>query len=122
MPAAAELLTVAEVAHRLRQSQDTERGVKGELPAHAVFALIRADAEHYASVSTREQAALMRGVSTAELTGDEAMWAGSDADLARRKREKEKLIASGGQVVVDALKLEEARRSGVAPFGSSEGS
>jgi hypothetical protein len=60
----------------------------------------------------------MQGVSTAELTGDEAMWAESDADLARRKRERERLLAAGGNTTVDALKLLEAQRAGTPPLGS----
>jgi hypothetical protein len=60
----------------------------------------------------------MRGVSTAELTGDEAMWADSDADLAWRKREKERLLAAGGATTVDALKLLEALTHGMPPLGS----
>jgi hypothetical protein len=43
----------------------------------------------------------MRGVTTAELTTCEAIWAGSDADLARQKREKEQLLAAGGSMTVD---------------------
>jgi hypothetical protein len=60
----------------------------------------------------------MKGITTAELTGDEAMWAGSDADLAWQKREKERLIGAGGRTTVDALKLLEAQRSGLGPIGS----
>ena len=60
----------------------------------------------------------MKGITTAELTGVEAMWAGSDADLAWQKREKERLIGAGGRTTVDALKLLEAQRSGLGPIGS----
>ena len=83
-----------------------------------MLALLRADAEYVASVSTREQAAEMKGITTAELTGDEAMWADSPADIAWREREKERLVGAGGRTTVDALKLLEAQRSGLGPIGS----
>lgn len=102
----------ALVGRRRREAEQHLPGVSGELPAHAVLALLRADAEYFATVSTVEQAAAMQGVSTAELTTREAMWAGSDADLAWQKREKERLIAAGGRTTVDALKLLEAQRFG----------
>jgi hypothetical protein len=108
----------ALVGGRRRESEQHLPGVQGQLPAHAVLALLRADAEYCATVSTIEQAAGMRGVSTAELTTREAMWAGSDADRARQKREKERLIAAGGSMTVDALKLLEAQRMGLPPLGS----
>jgi hypothetical protein len=60
----------------------------------------------------------MQGITTAALTGDEAMWSGSDEDLARQKRERERLAAAGGSTTVDALKLLEAQRHGVQPLGS----
>jgi hypothetical protein len=107
----------ALVGGRRRESEQHLPGT-GQVPAHAVLALLRADAEYCASVSTVEQAAAMQRVSTAELTTREAMWADSDADLARRKREKERLLAAGGSTTVDALKLLEAQRSGLAPLGS----
>jgi hypothetical protein len=62
------------------------------VPVAGIVNLLRADAEHCATVSTVEQAALIQGVSRAELKGDEAMWAGSDEDLARQKRERQRLI------------------------------
>jgi chromosome segregation protein len=108
----------ALVGGRRRESEQHLPGVKGELPAHAVLALLRSDAEYLATVSTVEQAAGMRGVTTAELTTREAMWAGSDADLARQNREKERLLATGGNTTVDALKLLEAQRAGTPPIGS----
>jgi hypothetical protein len=72
--------------------------------------LLRDDAAHFATVATRDQAAAMQGVTTAELTGDEAMWADSDADRARLKREKERHVAAGLGTTVDALKLLQAQR------------
>jgi hypothetical protein len=102
----------ALVGGRRRELEQHLPGVQGELPAHAVLAALRADAEYLAAVSTVEQAAAMQGITTAELTTRKAMWAGSDADLARQKREKEQLIAAGGRTTVDALKLLEAQRFG----------
>jgi hypothetical protein len=83
-----------------------------------MFGLLRADATVFATISTRDQAAVMQGVSTATLAGDEAMWAGSDEDLARQKRKRERLIAAGGSTTVDALALLEAQRHGLPPLGS----
>lgn len=37
------------------------------------------------TISTRKQAAAMAGTITAALTGDEAMWSGSDEDRARQR-------------------------------------
>jgi len=85
---------------------------KQGIPANGTFALLRADAEHFATVATLDQKAAIEGVSTAELTGDGASWAGSDADLAQKKREKERIIAAGGRTTVDALKHLEAERFG----------
>lgn len=102
----------ALVGGRRRETEQHLAGMTGQLPAHAVLALLRADAVYFATVSTVEQAAAMQGVTAAELTTREAMWAGSDADLARQEREKEQLIAAGGRTSVDALKLLEAQRFG----------
>lgn len=111
----------ALVGGRRRETEHHLPGLKAELPAHSVLGLLRADARYFATVSTLEQAAALKGVSTAELKGGEAMWAGSDADLAWRKREREKLIAAGGSTTVDALKLLDAQRLGLTPFVSGEG-
>jgi hypothetical protein len=102
----------ALVGGRLRELEQHLPGGRGALPAHAVLALLRADAEYFTTVSTVEQAAAMQSVTTAELTTREAMWAGSDADLARQKRERERLLKAGGSTTVDALKLLEAQRFG----------
>jgi hypothetical protein len=108
----------ALVGGRPRETARHLASVEQSIAAPNAFSLLRADAEHFGQVSTREQAAAMQGVSTAELTGDEAMWADSDADLARRKREKDRLLAAGGNTTVDALKLLEAQRAGTPPLGS----
>jgi hypothetical protein len=108
----------ALVGGRPRETARHLAGVEQSIAAPNAFSLLRADAEHFGQVSTREQAAEMQGVSTAELTGDEAMWADGDADLARRKREKERLLSAGGNTTVDALKLLEAQRAGTPPIGS----
>lgn len=68
------------------------RGFQTAVPAPAVFDLLRDDAEHLTTVATAEQAAAIDGVSRAALMGDEAMWAGSDEDRERQKREKQRLI------------------------------
>jgi hypothetical protein len=108
----------ALVGGRPRETARHLASVEQSIAAPNAFSLLRADAEHFGQVSTRDQAAAMQGVSTAELTGDEAMWAESDADLARRKRERERLLAAGGNTTVDALKLLEAQRAGTPPLGS----
>jgi hypothetical protein len=90
----------ALVGGRRRETEQQLPGV-GQLPAHSVLALLRTDADYCASVSTVEQAAEIQGVTTAELTTREAMWAGSDADLARQKREKDQLVAAGGTTTID---------------------
>jgi tetratricopeptide (TPR) repeat protein len=101
----------ALVGGRRRETEQQLPGV-GQLPVHSVLALLRADVVYCATVSTVEQAAGMRGVTTAELTTREAMWAGSEADLARQEREKEQLVAAGGSTSIDVLKLLEAQRFG----------
>lgn len=68
------------------------RGFQSAVPAPAVFDLLRDDADHLATVATAEQAAAIHGVSRAALSGDQAMWAGSDEDGAFQKRERERLI------------------------------
>ena len=60
----------------------------------------------------------MAGVSEAALSDDQALWQNSDEDLARQKRERERLVAAGGNPNVDALALPKAQRSGVPPIGS----
>jgi hypothetical protein len=80
------------VGGRLSKTEPHLPGLKRELPAHAVLALLRADAEHLASVSTLEQAAAMQGVSEAMLKRDVAMWADSEEGRVWQKREKERLI------------------------------
>jgi hypothetical protein len=92
-----ELLRTHAPSHVLvgGRAAEVERhlNIQNQLPTHGVLAVLRADAEHFSTVATVEQAAAMQGVSTGELKGDEAMWAGSDADLAAQKREKERLRA-----------------------------
>ena len=44
------------------------------LPAEGVFALLRADVDFCANVSTVDQAAAEQGISPAQLTGKEASW------------------------------------------------
>lgn len=80
------------VGGRRKATEQHLPDAKQPIPAHAVLGLLRADAEHFATVQTLEQAAEAKGVSTAELTGDEAMWAGSDADKAWQKRDRERRI------------------------------
>ena len=58
------------------------------------------------------------GTTTAALTGNEAMWSGSDEDQARKRRDRDRLIAAGGSPTVDALALLEAQRHGTPPIGS----
>lgn len=92
-----ELLRTFAPSHVLvggrRAEVERHLNIPNQLPVHGVVDVLRADAEHFSTVSTVEQAAAMQGVSRAELKGDEAMWAGSDADLAAPKREKEQLRA-----------------------------
>jgi hypothetical protein len=65
--------------------------LRGALAASSVFALLREDARACASVATAEQAAAIQGVSEAALTRKQAMWAGSEEDREREKREKQEL-------------------------------
>ena len=67
--------------------------VRREPRTLAVFALLRADAEHFSKVSTRAQAAAMRGVTEGELTDSLAAWDGSPEDEARKERERKRLQA-----------------------------
>jgi len=116
-----DTLTTMPPSHALVSGRrvETERnGFQTAVLATSVFSLLRDDAGVFAQVATRDQAALMQGTTTAALTGDEAMWADSDEDLARRKRERERLIAAGGRTTVDALALLEAQRHGLSPIGS----
>lgn len=67
-------------------------GVPMALPADGVFNLLRADGRFAATVSTVDQAAAIEGVSGRRLTGRHSIWAGSDEDLERQRREKEERI------------------------------
>jgi hypothetical protein len=102
--------THALAAGRRRESE--AHGFNAAVPAAQVFGLLRDDANTFASISTRPQAAAMEGVSEAALTGEGAMWAGSDEDREFQRRERERLRAAGGSTTVDALKLLEAQRFG----------
>lgn len=64
-------------------------GVEAGLSAPGVFALLREDARFCATVSTVDQAAALEGVSSARLTGREAVWEGPDEERARQKRERD---------------------------------
>lgn len=88
------------------------------MPATSIFGLLRDDATVFASITTRDQQAVLQGTTTAALSGGEAMRSGSDEDLAWRKRERERLIAQGGSTTVDAPKHLEAQRHGLPPLGS----
>lgn len=90
--------THALVGARQRETQRHVPELKGGLVAHAVLGLLRADAEHFATVSTVEQAAAMQGVSKGALKEDEAMWANSDEDVAWQKREKQRAIEDYARV------------------------
>ena len=89
------------------------------MPAHAVTALLREDADYLASVATVEQAAAAEDVSPGTLSGKAAMWSDSDEDKERQRRERERLRAEGGSTTVDALKHLEAQRHGLPPLGSA---
>jgi hypothetical protein len=106
----------ALVAGRPRESR--RHGFQSAVIASAAFDLLRDDAEVLTTLSTREQAAAMQGTTTAALSGEEAMWAGSDEDVARQQRERERVIAAGGSTTVDALKHLEAQRHGMPPLGT----
>jgi len=69
-------------------------GLKLQLPAFAVFTLLREDGRHLTSIATTEQAALLRDTTVAALTGREAIWSGSPEDLERERREKERARAA----------------------------
>jgi len=64
-------------------------GLKSELPATGVFALLRDDAEHNATVATVDQAAEIQGVTRAALTQREAVWGGSSKDRDHERTEKQ---------------------------------
>ena len=83
--------TQALAAGRRRESQ--AHGFTAAVPAAQVFDLLRDDANVFTTISTRDQAAAMQGTTTAALTGDEAMWAGSDEDREFQRRERERQIA-----------------------------
>ena len=70
----------------------------GDLLAGGVFELLRKDARYFATASTLEQAAEMQGVSEGALRGKEAMWAGSDEDLAFQQREKKRLMEEHARI------------------------
>jgi hypothetical protein len=74
---------------RLRATEEHLPGLKRELPAHSVFALLHADADYCASVATVEQAAAIEGVSPSVLRSSDAIWERSPEHEERQRREKE---------------------------------
>ncbi|MEJ7570037.1 MAG: hypothetical protein WKF41_17450 [Gaiellaceae bacterium] len=83
----------AIVGARLKVQERHLPGLKSQLPAASVYALLRADVDHCASAITVEQAAAAEGQTTSALTGREASWAGRAEDHARDRAEKAERIA-----------------------------
>ena len=104
------------VSGRRRESE--RNGFTSAVPATSIFGLLRDDAQVFTTITTRDQQAQMQGVSTAALSGDEAMWDDSDEAEAWRKRERERLRQAGATTSVDALALLEVQRHGVPPLGT----
>jgi len=82
----------AIVGARLSLQERHLPGIKAQLPAASVYALLRADVDHCASAITVEQAAAAEGQTTSVLTGREASWAGRAEDHEREKAEKQQRI------------------------------
>ena len=67
-------------------------GVTNQLFAPNVFALLRDDAHHCATVATTDQAAAISGVSKAALSGEEAEWQDAKFEHDLRRRENQAAI------------------------------
>lgn len=85
--------TLALCGGLLRPVEEAIPGLKHQLPAHAVLKLLRSDATHLSTVSTVDQAAEIQSTTAGVLTGRGALWAGSEEDLERQQREKERARA-----------------------------
>jgi hypothetical protein len=75
---------------RLSIQQKHLPGVKAMLPAHAVYALLRDDADHLATVASVEQAAEIQGTTKAAISGSEPQWLDSDAQHEQERKDKER--------------------------------
>ncbi|MEJ7567781.1 MAG: hypothetical protein WKF41_05905 [Gaiellaceae bacterium] len=82
----------AIVGARLKIQERHLPGIKAQLPAVSIFALLRADVDHCASAITLEQAAAAEGKTTSVLTGRDASWAGRAEDHERERKEKQARI------------------------------
>jgi len=83
----------AIVGARLKIQERHLPGLKSQLPAASVFALLRADVDHCASAITLDQAAAAEGKTKTALTGRDASWAGRAEDHERERKEKAERIA-----------------------------
>ena len=92
-----ETLTATPPTHALvggpkRLRERWFSGLNSDLQAPSVFGLLRDDAMYLAEVISIEQKAAIQGVRPELLRDDGAVWGGSEEDLARQKREKERDI------------------------------
>jgi len=82
----------AIVGARLSIQEKHLPGVRMQLPVVNVFALLRDDLEHVATVATIEQAAAAAGKTTAAITGRDASWAGQAEDHEQERKDKQDRI------------------------------
>jgi hypothetical protein len=82
----------ALVGARLKIQSRYFPGITAMLSAHSVFELLRADAEHCASVATVEQATALSGDSALVIGAKEAQWQDQQFDRDLEQREKQAKI------------------------------
>lgn len=64
-------------------------GIRNQLPAPSVFALIRDDARHCGAALTVDQAAELQGSTTGAIRGSEAQWQDRKVEQDQQRRDNE---------------------------------